>query len=128
MPGIILGLAAGVLAGAGVALAVRALMCSRARRADAITCPPGIEWSGYVDINGVSQWLLVRGEDARNPLLLFLHGGPGSPETMLAGRRYSGGIERSTSWSSTGSRGAHASLTARRWSAHPSQMSNSSAI
>lgn len=47
-----------------------------------------------MDINGVSQWLLVRGEDARNPLLLFLHGGPGSPETMLAGRRYSAGIEK----------------------------------
>jgi pimeloyl-ACP methyl ester carboxylesterase len=91
---IVSGLAAAVLVGAGAALAVRAAMRSSIRRADAIACPPGIEWSGYVKIKGVAQWLLIRGEDARNPLLLFLHGGPGSPETVLAGRRYSAEIEK----------------------------------
>ena len=91
---ILLGLAAAVLVGAVLVLALRAVMRRSMRRADAIACPPGIEWSGYVEINGVPQWLLIRGEDARNPLLLFLHGGPGSPETVLAGRRYSAAIEK----------------------------------
>ena len=89
-----LGFVAVVLVAAGIALAVRAAIARRIRRADAIACPPGIAWSGYVDINGVPQWLLIRGEDARNPLLLFLHGGPGMPLSMLAGRRYSAEIEK----------------------------------
>lgn len=36
-----------------------------------------------IPINGTMQWISVRGRDRRNPLLLFLHGGPGSP-TMPA--------------------------------------------
>jgi len=91
---IVLEFAAIALALAGITLAVRAAICAKARRRDTIACPPGIEWSGYVNINGVQQWMLIRGEDAHKPLLLYLHGGPGSPETILAGRRYSSGIEK----------------------------------
>lgn len=32
-----------------------------------------------VTINGVTQWLLIRGVNASNPVLLVLHGGPGKP-------------------------------------------------
>jgi pimeloyl-ACP methyl ester carboxylesterase len=34
-----------------------------------------------VQINGVEQWLWIRGRDDSNPVLLFIHGGPGTPET-----------------------------------------------
>ena len=39
----------------------------------------GIEKLVAVRINGIEQWLSIRGRDRRNPILLFLHGGPASP-------------------------------------------------
>ena len=38
----------------------------------------GINESMYVDINGTKQWISIYGEDMDNPVLLYLHGGPGS--------------------------------------------------
>jgi pimeloyl-ACP methyl ester carboxylesterase len=44
-----------------------------------IVSPNGIEELKAVDIGGIRQWLSIRGRDRRNPILLVLHGGPGSP-------------------------------------------------
>lgn len=44
-----------------------------------IVSPNGVEELLSVSINGISQWLSIRGRDRRNPVLLYLHGGPGSP-------------------------------------------------
>ena len=44
-----------------------------------IVTPNGVEELFPIQINGSTQWLSVRGKDRRNPILLYLHGGPGSP-------------------------------------------------
>src|SRR5271170_3523738 len=45
-----------------------------------IVSPRGIEELIPVQINGIPQYLSIRGKDLRNPILLFIHGGPASPE------------------------------------------------
>lgn len=37
----------------------------------------------YLEINGIKQFVLIRGENINNPVLLMLHGGPGSPQAHL---------------------------------------------
>ena len=44
-----------------------------------IVSPNGVEVLTAIPINGTMQWLSVRGRDWSNPILLMLHGGPGSP-------------------------------------------------
>jgi pimeloyl-ACP methyl ester carboxylesterase len=48
-----------------------------------IVSPNGVDELLPLQINGSTQWVSIRGKDRRNPLILFLHGGPGSP-TMPA--------------------------------------------
>lgn len=43
----------------------------------AVTSPNGVDEAKYVEVGGIQQWITIRGEDRSNPLLLFLHGGPG---------------------------------------------------
>lgn len=41
--------------------------------------PQGIDELRTVRLGGIPQWVSIRGADPSNPILLFLHGGPGSP-------------------------------------------------
>lgn len=45
-----------------------------------------------VEIGGVSQGMFIRGKNINNPVLLFLHGGPGMPEYFLS-EKYQTGLE-----------------------------------
>jgi proline iminopeptidase len=51
----------------------------------AITSPTGINSLESVRIGGIDQWIQVRGQDVNNPILLFIHGGPGIAFIPLAG-------------------------------------------
>lgn len=42
-----------------------------------IVTPEGIERLETVQIGGIEQWVSIRGAEPRNPVLLFIHGGPG---------------------------------------------------
>ncbi|MGD0037509.1 MAG: alpha/beta hydrolase [Bacteroidota bacterium] len=65
------------------------------RHTNRIVSKDGIEYEGYVNINGFKQWICVRGENKANPIILFIHGGPGSPESGMGCKKYQGIIEKS---------------------------------
>src|ERR671920_63763 len=46
---------------------------------DWIVSPNGVQESYETTIGGIKQWVYVRGQDKRNPIILFIHGGPASP-------------------------------------------------
>ena len=49
-----------------------------------IVSPRGVETMTKIAVNGTQQWISVRGNHTRNPILLFLHGGPASPDMPMA--------------------------------------------
>jgi pimeloyl-ACP methyl ester carboxylesterase len=46
--------------------------------------PPGVASLEQITLGGTPQWVLIRGRSRQNPLVLFLHGGPGMPLMYLA--------------------------------------------
>ena len=42
----------------------------------------GVDEGIYVSLGGQEQYLLIRGEDVANPVMIWLHGGPASPEAF----------------------------------------------
>ncbi len=57
---------------------------SAARATPAPGCAPAakdraVHEHAYVRIGGIEQWIVIDGADCRNPVILFVHGGPGNP-------------------------------------------------
>ncbi|MDH6123477.1 alpha/beta hydrolase [Kitasatospora sp. GP82] len=84
MLGVIVTVSATALAAPVVALlGYRQLKRSTNARRLRITTPNGIDESGFVRIGGIDQWVSVRGEDLRNPVILEIHGGPGASNLVF---------------------------------------------
>src|ERR1700674_4199312 len=47
------------------------------------TLPGSIAEVNYLQLGGVDQWVMIRGENGSNPPLILLHGGPGFTEMRL---------------------------------------------
>ncbi len=45
---------------------------------------------GFVEIGGIPQWVTINGDKCSNPVVLMVHGGPGNPMSLFAGRIYGG--------------------------------------
>lgn len=75
------GLAALVMVAAVLLMGWRGYQQAQVTRRLELTGGQAIAWAGYVRIGGVDQWIQIRGEDRRNPVILVLHGGPGG--TMI---------------------------------------------
>jgi len=61
----------------GLGLGLRAYRQHLSAGALAIRSPNGVQEGMYVKIGGIDQWIQIRGEDRDNPVILFVHGGPG---------------------------------------------------
>lgn len=47
----------------------------------------------FIEINGSKQGMFLQSENTENPVLLYLHGGPGAPEIAFA-EKYPAGLEK----------------------------------
>jgi pimeloyl-ACP methyl ester carboxylesterase len=70
----------GVLLVAFTAAVARPVSTAPITGPDGDRVPGSIAELGYVDVNGKSLGLMIRGHDTENPVLLFLAGGPGGSE------------------------------------------------
>jgi pimeloyl-ACP methyl ester carboxylesterase len=64
-------------------LSYRAIRQHQNSAALAIHTPNGIDEAMFVAVGGINQWITIRGQNRDNPVVLFLHGGPGTPTNLL---------------------------------------------
>jgi hypothetical protein len=67
------------------ALSYRKYLQHKVAEARAIHSSNGIDRLEALRIGGLAQWSQVRGENINNPILLFIHGGPGAAFIPLSG-------------------------------------------
>lgn len=78
----ILGWFGGLLAGALIVAAVFVIGCRNVNYMQHYALiERGVDEGIFVQLGGQEQYVLMRGSDAENPVIIYLHGGPSSPDT-----------------------------------------------
>lgn len=67
-----------------VILLIPVIACISIRNYIWVTDPSTIRESLYTEIGGQQQYFLIRGTSSDNPVILYLHGGPGSPDACMS--------------------------------------------
>ncbi len=72
------------------ALVSLALMHSATAHAAEPAAGSSVDEGMYVPIGGIEQWVTIKGADRKNPVVLFLHGGPGDAWSPFADALFAG--------------------------------------
>lgn len=67
----------------GLMLIYRQVARNKILKVNKITTENGIDEEFVAEINGINQYFYARGQNKKNPIILFIHGGPGSPVTPM---------------------------------------------
>ena len=78
---------------AGLLTVLVGLLALRPGRTPSIPGATAVARLETVELGGADQWVLIRGHDRNNPVVLFLHGGPGMPAMYLS-HDFQRGMER----------------------------------
>jgi pimeloyl-ACP methyl ester carboxylesterase len=54
------------------------------------SAPKAVKDEMFVQIGGIPQWITIKGDDRNNPVVLFLHGGPGDAWSPFADVMFAG--------------------------------------
>ena len=80
----------GLVAIVAVSLAYPALAQNAAAQALPVRTPERVREEMFVRIGGIDQWITIKGDDRNNPVVLFLHGGPGDALSPFADAMFGG--------------------------------------
>ena len=73
-----------------VILVLTTLPQNTAAQALPVRAPSRINEEMFVRIGGIGQWITIKGDDRNNPVVLFLHGGPGDAWSPFADAMFGG--------------------------------------
>lgn len=93
MTALVLILATVLVVGVGFLFAISPGRPAPLRDASGDVIPGSLSERVTVEIGGISQSMIIQSVDPANPVLLFLHGGPGMPEFFME-QDYPTGLER----------------------------------